>query len=109
MIMYVIIVNSELLLDMVYVSVIASIISSQAIQKIKTTFNLGKVFNGIMAIILSVTIGIWYALSFYTSSILYAVWIGLFTLIGAESLYKAFKGFSLLESSEGKNNENKKD
>ena len=106
--MYVIIVNSELLLDMIYVSVIASIISSQAIQKIKTIFNFGRIFNGIMSIIISVSIGVWYALSFYTSSLLYAGWIGLFTLIGAEGLYKTFKGFFGLEGKENME-KNKKD
>lgn len=107
--MYVITVNSKLLLDMIYVSVIASIISSQAIQKIKTTFNFGRVFNGIMAIFLSVAIGVWYALSFYTSSLLYAAWIGLFTLIGAEGLYKTFKGFFGLEGKGDTEEKNKKD
>ena len=45
--------NSELLLDMIYVSTIASIISSQAIQKIKGTLNFGKIGNSIISIFLS--------------------------------------------------------
>ena len=96
--MYVIIVNSELLLDMIYVAAIASIISSQAIQKIKETLSFGKIGNGIISIFLSISIGICYALCFYTSNLLYAIWIGLFTLIGAEGLYKTFNGFFGLES-----------
>ena len=93
-----IIVNSGLLLDMIYVAAIASIISSQAIQKIKDTFNFGKIGNSIISIFLSISIGICYSLSFYTSNLLYAIWIGLFTLIGAEGLYKTFRGFFGLKS-----------
>lgn len=101
--MYVIIMNSELLLDMIYVSTIASIISSQAIQKIKGTLNFGKIGNSIISIFLSISIGICYALCFYTSNLLYAIWIGLFTLIGAEGLYKTFNGFFGLESKSKRN------
>lgn len=91
-------VNSELLLNMIYISMIASIIASQAIQKIKVILNLGKTMNGIISLVLSFLIGVFYALSFYTSNLLYVIWIGIFTLIGAESLYKKFKGFFGLES-----------
>lgn len=91
-------VNSELLLDMIYISMIASIIASQAIQKIKVILNFGKVMNGIISLVLSFLIGVFYGLSFYTSNLVYVLWIGLFTLIGAETLYKTFKGFFGLES-----------
>lgn len=108
--MYVRIVNSDLLLDMIYVSVIASIISSQAIQKIKAMLGGGKKFNAFISIVISLGIGISYALSFYTTNILYALWIGIFTLIGAESLYKTFKGFfGLRGSSEDEVIKNKED
>ena len=91
--------NSELL-NMLYVASIASIISSQVIQKVKQTFNFGSIFNKLISIFLSYGIGLCYALSFYTSNLLYALWIGLFTLIGAEGLYKTFKGYFGLESSD---------
>ena len=94
-----IIVNKELFLDILSVSVVSSIISSQAIQKIKETFNFGVTFNKIISIFLSFGIGFCYSLSFYTANILYAVWIGIFTLIGAEGLYKTFKGYFGLTSS----------
>ncbi len=90
--------NNELLLDLLYISTISSIISSQVIQKMKQTFNFGSVFNKLISIFLSFGIGICYALSFYTSNLLYAIWIGLFTLIGAEGLYKTFKGYFGLSS-----------
>lgn len=92
--------DSKLLFDLIEVALICSIISSQAIQKIKATLKLSKTFNGIMSIVISFTIGFGYALSFYNSSMLYATWIGIFSLIGAEGLYKTFKGFFGLDKVE---------
>lgn len=108
--MYVTTVNSDLLLHMIYVSAIASIISSQAIQKVKSMLGGGKRFNAFISIVISLGIGISYAVSFYTTNILYACWIGIFTLIGAEGLYKTFKGFfGLSGSSRDRVIKNKKD
>ena len=53
--------------------------------------SLGKKFNKIVSLFVSFGGGFCYALSFYTSSMLYAIWIGLFTLVGASGLYKTFK------------------
>ena len=94
--------NNELFLEMLSVSLIASIISSQAIQKIKETLKLGNLFNGIIAIFLSFGIGFCYSLSFYASNLLYAVWIGIFTLVGSEGIHKAFKGAFGLKSANNK-------
>lgn len=91
--------NEKELLDMVYISAIASIISSQTIQKIKQTLNCNCILNKIISVFISFGIGFCFALSFYTEEILNALWIGLFTLIGAESLYKTFKGYFELSSS----------
>lgn len=99
--------NNELVLNMIYVSIIASFISSQAIQKIKEVFNKSSMFNKIISLFLSFTIGVVYSLSFYNSNIIYALWVGLFTLIGAQGLYKTFKGYFGLESIQNK--ENKKE
>lgn len=104
-----IIVNKELLLDLIYVSILASIISSQTIQKIKEMFNLPSIFNSIMALFLSFIIGFCFAISFYSVNLLYAVWIGLFTLIGAEGLYKTFRGYFGLGSSNELDNLTKKE
>lgn len=84
--------NSEIILELISVSLIASVISSQLIQKIKETFNLGSLFNSIISIFISFAVGFSYSYSFYSDNILYSIWIGLFTLIGAEGLYKALSG-----------------
>lgn len=104
--------NKELLLELIYVATIASIISSQVIQKIKQTLNLCKGCNKIASIVISLGIGFCYAISFYSSNLLYAGWIALFTLVGAEGLYKIFKGYFGLDSVRKdtiSDNENKKD
>ena len=67
--------NKELLLELIYVATIASIISSQVIQKIKQTLNLCKICNKIASIVISLGIGFCYAISFYSSNLLYAGWI----------------------------------
>ena len=84
--------SSEIILELLSVSLIASIISSQLVQKIKEMMNLGTLFNKIIALIISFGVGFCYSYSFYCTSILYSLWIGLFTLIGADGLYKSFNG-----------------
>lgn len=95
--------SKELLFDMLYISALASIVSSQLIQKIKLTFSFGSKLNKILSMVISFIVGISYALSFYTSNLLYGIWIGLFTLIGAEGLYKAFNGYFGLKSANSDN------
>ena len=95
--------NNEILLEILESSIIASVISSQVIQKIKETFPLSKLFINIMSIFISFIIGTCYGLTFYSSNLLYAVWIGLFTLIEARGLYKMFKGSFGLEPASNKN------
>ena len=92
--------NTQIFIDMIHVAVIASIISSQTIQRLKKIFNHKSLFNSIMASFISFTVGFTYALSFYSHNLLYDIWIGLFTLIGAEGIYKSFKGSFGLESND---------
>ena len=88
-----IVVDNSLLIDFIYISLFSSIISSQTIQKLKETFNFDYIFNKIMSSLVSFVIGFLFSLSFYSSVLLYAFWIVLFTLIGAEGLYKTFNGY----------------
>ena len=91
--------DNQLFLDMIHLAIICSIISSQIIQKIKKVINNHRSFNMIISCLISFVIGFSYTLSFYSSNKLYAIWIGIFTLIGAEGMYRAFKGSFGLESS----------
>lgn len=90
--------DGNLFINMLHVSIIASIISSQMIQKIKHIFKLSSTFNKFLSLIISLTIGYVYSFCFYSSNIVYDIWIGLFTAIGAEGMYKTFKGSFGLES-----------
>jgi len=90
--------NSGIVFELMTVSMMASVISSQVIQKIKETLKLGNLFNKIISLFVSYGIGFCYAYSFYSDYWLYAIWIGLFTMIGSEKLYQSFKGKFGLES-----------
>ena len=80
--------NSEIVIDLIMVSMITSVIASQLTQKIKEIFNFGSVFNKIIALIISLWIGVIYTYSFYMDNLLYAIWIGIFTMIGSDNFYK---------------------
>ena len=80
--------QNQNVLDLIMVSMITSVIASQVTQKIKDLFKIGKFFNKLVSIIISLWIGFIYSLSFFTDNLLYAFWIGIFTLIGSENFYK---------------------
>ncbi len=80
--------QNQIVLDLVMVSMITSVIASQVTQKIKDLFKVGKFFNKLISIIISLRIGFIYSISFFSYSLLYAFWVGIFTLIGSENFYK---------------------
>ena len=88
--------------NMLQIAIITSIISSQFIQKLKMVMKSSNTVNHIMSGIISFIIGYLYTKSFYKYGTLYDIWIGFFTLIGAEGMYKTFKGFFGLESASNK-------
>ena len=91
--------NSNTFINMLYIAIIGGIISSQIIQKIKSIIKLSSCFNHILSFIVSFIVGFSYAYTFYSTNIVYDIWIGLFTLIGAERMYQVFKGSFGLKSS----------
>jgi len=80
--------NVQIVIDLMMVSMITSVIASRLTQKIKDIFNFGSVFNKIVSLIISLWIGVIYTYSFYTDNLLYAIWIGIFTMIGSDNFYK---------------------
>ena len=94
--------DGNLFIDMLHIAIIGSIISSQIIQKIKHIIKGSSRLNKFLATFISFTIGYAYSLCFYSSNKVYAIWIGLFTLIGAEGMYKKFNGSFGLSSSNDK-------
>ena len=80
--------NNQIVFDLVMVSMVTSVIASQVTQKIKNLFNVGKFFNKLISIIISLWIGFIYSISFFSDNLLYAFWVGIFTLVGSDNFYK---------------------
>ena len=88
--------NLNILTDILATSSLASLIATQAIQYIKDNLNIK---NSFLFIIVEFIIGFLFSLSFTDLGIIYCLWCGLIVIIGAESLYKSFKGKLGLKSS----------
>ena len=88
--------NLNTLIDILTTSSLASLIVTQTIQYIKDNF---KINNCFVFVILEFIIGILFALSFTNLGLVNSLWCGFIVIIGAESLYKIFKGKLGLKSS----------
>ena len=88
--------NLNTLIDILTTSSLASLIVTQTIQYIKDNF---KINNCFVFVILEFIIGILFALSFTNLGLVNYLWCGFIVIIGAESLYKIFKGKLGLKSS----------
>ena len=82
--------NTELLTLLLIIAGASSVISCGFIQKTKTS--IGKKWLTIYSIVVNILIGIPFALTFTDCSIYEAVWVGLFSFIGADTIYKALEG-----------------
>ena len=84
--------NIELIKALLLIAVSSSIISASFVQKIKTV-SLIKSSECLIYIsfLISMSFGILFTLSFTDYKLIDSIWIGLFSFIGADSLYKAFE------------------
>ena len=84
--------NIELIKALLLVAVLSSIISTSFIQKIKT-ISLIKCSDCLIYIsfLVSMSFGMLFTLSFTNYTLVESLWVGLFSFIGADSLYKAFE------------------
>lgn len=80
----------ELIKQIIIVSIAASIVSTPTIQKIKEQLK-SKKWLSLIAFLVSMVIGVAFALSFTELSLNNSIWVGLFTWIGADALYKSFE------------------
>ena len=87
--------NYSLLLSILTCSIIASTVSSQAVQYIKEHLLIKNVF--IYAVV-SFIVGFFFAVNFGKFGWQLSLWGGLLTVIGAETLYKTLKGSFGLDS-----------
>ena len=96
--------NIELIKSLLIVAITSSVLSTTLVQKIKG-LSIIKCSNCLLYIsfFVSMFIGIIFTLSFTKYSLIEALWVGLFSFLGADSLYKAledkvFASFSSLNN-----------
>lgn len=82
----------SLLLDLLGISVTFSVILMAVIQKLKSFSCIKKSCHVmIINILLSFAIGIPFAVNFYHISWIEGVWVGLFSFVGASTIYESLK------------------
>lgn len=84
--------NIELIKALLLIAASSSIISAAFVQKIKTV-SLIKCSDCLIYIsfLISMSFGMLFTLSFTEYTLIDSIWVGLFSFIGADSLYKAFE------------------
>lgn len=95
--------NTELLQELLLIAIGSGIVMTALIQKIKEGFKIKSSFKiNVVAIVVNLILGTSFALSFSNASMLDALWVGLFSYIGADIIYKAFedKLFKSMKSKE---------
>lgn len=81
-----------LLLDLLVISATFSVILMALIQKFKTLSFINKSWQlWIIHLIFSFTIGIPFAMIFYNINIYDSIWVGLFSFVGASTIYDTLK------------------
>ena len=93
----------DLIKQILVVAIASSIISTATIQKVKGVLK-NKTLLYILALIISVAIGILFALSFSDLNIQNAIWVGLVTWVGADTIYQAFEDKIFTSFSDMNNN-----
>lgn len=81
----------EYLKQLFIISIALSVITCAIIQKTKGLFKSSKLII-FYSFLLNMVIGIVFCLSFTTISFPNSLWIGLFSFLGADSLYKSLEG-----------------
>jgi hypothetical protein len=93
--------NLDYLKELLIISIALSTITCTFIQKTKHIFKSSK-YISIYSFIINISIGIIFCLTFTDIEFPNSLWIGLFSFLGADSLYKTLEGklssYSDLES-----------
>lgn len=84
--------NIDLIKMLLVISCASSILSTAFVQKIKTA-SIIKCNSCLLYIsfFISMLLGVLFTLSFTKYNIIESLWVGLFSFLGADSLYKAFE------------------
>jgi len=82
----------DLLVDLLIISITFSVVLMALIQKFKVLSFINKPWKvWILNLIFSFLIGIPFAITFYNINLIDSLWIGLFSFIGASTIYEALK------------------
>lgn len=82
--------NLELLKQVLIVGISASIFSTATIQKIKEQLK-SKKWLFFISLVISIGIGIFFTLSFTELKVINAIWVGITTWVGSDTIYRAFE------------------
>lgn len=82
--------NIDLLTTLLVIAMTSSTITCAFIQKTKA--KIGKNWLMLYGLVVNMILGILFTLTFTDSSIYEGAWVGLFSFIGADTLYKALEG-----------------
>lgn len=83
--------NITLLQELLIIAIAVSVIAVAFIQKTKGMFKKSKWVNP-YSFVVNMILGIIFCLSFAEASIINSLWVGLFSYIGADTLYKSLEG-----------------
>lgn len=82
----------DLIKNVLIVAMASGIITTSFVQKIKETIHFKKSNRlVIISFLVSLTLGTLFALSFSDTNIINSLWVGLFSFIGADIIYKMFE------------------
>lgn len=84
-------IDMELLQELLIIAIAVSVIAVAFIQKTKGMFKKSKWIN-LYSFIVNMILGVIFCLSFTEASITNSLWVGLFSYIGADTLYKSLEG-----------------
>lgn len=83
--------NIDLLEELLAIAMTNSVIVVAFIQKIKMYFKTSK-FLPIVSFVVNMILGVLFCLTFTDTTFPTSLWVGLFSFIGADTLYKALEG-----------------
>lgn len=83
--------NIDLLKELLIIAIVLSVVTMAFIQKTKGIFKTSK-FIELYSAIVNVIFAIVFCISFTEVSIINSLWVGLFSFLGADTLYKTLEG-----------------
>ena len=82
----------DLIKNILIIGISSSIVTTSFVQKIKETINFKKSnYIVIVSFFVSMSIGFLFSLSFSDVGVVNSIWVGLFSFLGADILYKMFE------------------